>query len=73
MSNPIIEIFDAATGENISREMTNEEYAAEKARIKSNEEIAIALKSAELAKQTAKTELFAKLGITEEEAKLLLS
>lgn len=72
MSNPTIEIFDAATGENVIREMTDAEYAAEKARIKSNEEIAAQAKAEADAKAEAKAAVLTKLGLTEEEAKALI-
>lgn len=64
-------IFDVATGETtiIERDMTGDEIAAyEKAQ---DEAAELAAKEAEVA--AAKAALLAKLGITEEEAKLLLS
>jgi hypothetical protein len=73
MTNPIIRIHNLETDEVITREMTDEEFAAsEKAAkehaavVKQNEEI-------EKAKQQQKATLLERLGITEEEAKLLLS
>lgn len=72
MSNPTIEIFNAITGENIIREMTDAEYAAEKVRIKSNEEITEQAVAEADAKAEAKTAVLAKLGLTEEEAKALI-
>lgn len=69
MSRPIIEIVSAETGESIRREMNNEEY-----------EQALKDKAEAQAKAEAQTEaearraaLLDRLGITEEEAKLLLS
>lgn len=64
----IIKEHNAETGEVIEREMT----AAE---IKENEklvQIAIAEKAAEAEKAAAKAALLAQLGITEDQAKLLL-
>lgn len=65
----MIRIHDLATGEIVDREMTNAEFSkyeaeqAEQARVKAEAE----------AKETAKAELLNKLGITVEEAALLLS
>lgn len=69
MSKPFVKIVNSLTGEEIEREMTDEEFAqyeldAQKAQI---EKLEIA------AKAQAKIELLNKLGITEEEAKILLS
>lgn len=64
-----IKIHNAETGEIIEREATNEEltqWEADKA--KAEAEAQAVVKAA-----TAKAALLAKLGITEEEAKLLLS
>lgn len=69
MTKPIIRIHDTATDEVIDREMTDAEFAEHEAQIAAN---AIIESEAE-AKATAKAELLAKLGITAEEAKLLLS
>lgn len=71
MMKKIEKIFDAVSGEEtiIERDMTADEIAAyEKAQAEAAE---IAAKAAEAA--AAKTALLAKLGITEDEAKLLLS
>jgi hypothetical protein len=69
MPKPIIRIHNTETNEVIDREMTDSEFKAyeyEKARI--------AQEVAELAaKETEKNALLAKLGITSDEAKLLLS
>lgn len=62
MTNPIIRIHDLETDEIIDREMTDAEYNEVKTRIE-----------AEAAKAAEKAALLAKLGITEDEAKLLLS
>jgi hypothetical protein len=69
MTNPIIRIHDAATGEVLDREMTESEfetYQAEQSKIQA-EKVAIAQKNA------AKAALLERLGITEDEAKLLLA
>jgi hypothetical protein len=69
MSKPTIRIHNLTTNEVIDREMNDQEFAAFEAD-----------KAAELARQaeaqtkaTAKAALLAQLGITEEQAKLLLS
>ena len=69
MSRPIVEIVSAETGESIRREMNDEEYAQalkDKAEAEARQQAAV---EAEAKKQA----LLEKLGITEEEAKLLLS
>jgi hypothetical protein len=69
MSNPTIRIHNTETNEVIDREMTNAEFAqyeidqAEEAKRQTEAQ----------AKATAKAALLAQLGITEEQAKLLLS
>ena len=68
MNKPIIRIHDISTNEIIDRQMNDEEFA-----VYTKEQEANALAQAEEAKQaTAKAALLEKLGITEEEAKLLL-
>jgi hypothetical protein len=68
MSKPMIKIVNASTGEEIEREMNAAEIAQmEKDKIAFN-----LAKQQELKQQEARTALLAKLGITEEEAKLLL-
>jgi hypothetical protein len=69
MARPIVRIHDTETNEIIDREMNDIEFAAYK---KDQEEIAAAKSEAE-AKAEAKAALLDKLGITAEEAKLLLS
>ncbi len=64
MSNPIIRIHNAETNEVIDREMTDEEYA-EFSKVKQPSQ-------EELARIAAKEALLIKLGITADEAKLLL-
>jgi len=62
-------IHDAATGEIVEREYTKaemDESKANEARLQAETEAAIAL-------ENAKTALFEKLGLTPDEAKLLLS
>ena len=69
MTNPIIKIHNATTGEIIEREMNAEELK------QWNKDIAEAeaAKAEEAQKAADKAALLAKLGITEDEAKLLLS
>ena len=69
MSNPTIKIVNVQTGEEIEREMNGEELAqweADKAKAEAEAQ-------AKAEAETAKVALLEKLGITEEEAKLLLS
>ena len=69
MAKPTIREHNMETGEIIDREMTAEELAkweADKAAL-------IAKEEAEAAKVVAKAALLAQLGITEDQAKLLLS
>lgn len=69
MPNPMIRIHDTETNEVIDREMTDDEFAAFKAdqlsAKKANDEA--------VAKELAKTALLEKLGISQDEANLLLS
>jgi len=68
MTKPIVQIFDSTTGEEVFREMTNAEFAKyETDQAKQAQEQAEAA-----AKATEKAALLEKLGITEDEAKLLL-
>jgi hypothetical protein len=69
MPNPIITIHNIETDEVIEREMTAEEFAQyqeEKAKDKANSDLLNKAKA-------DKAELLTKLGITADEAKLLLS
>lgn len=69
MTKPTIRIHNVETNEVIDREMTNEEHAAyleQKAKDNSQAEIQTQL-------ETEKAALLTKLGITADEAKLLLS
>jgi hypothetical protein len=69
MSRPTVIIHNIETNEIINREMNDEEFAQYEA-----EQAAEADRQAEAeAKATAKAALLAQLGITEEQAKLLLS
>ena len=69
MTNPIITIHNAGTGEIIEREMTAQELAQWQADNLEAERI----KAAKAAKAADKAALLEKLGISEDEAKLLLS
>jgi hypothetical protein len=69
MTNPIIKIHNAETGEVIEREMNAEELAQHEADVAKAEAIA----AAESEKAAVKAALLARLNMTEEEAKLLLS
>ena len=68
MTNPTIKIHNIETGEVIEREMNAEELA-QQAKDKAE---ADAIKTAEEKASTEKAALLAKLGITADEAKLLL-
>ena len=65
----MIREHDCETGETIDREATPEELM----QIEKDESDLKQLKTSEALKSAQKAELLAKLGITEEEAKLLLS
>lgn len=68
-TKPLIRIHNQETDEVIDREMTDEEYAAFQEQKAIND-----AKQAELdAKAEAKADLLSRLGITAEEAQLLLS
>jgi hypothetical protein len=68
MTKPIIKLVNATTGEEIEREMNAEEFAEWNAVIAEKE----ALAAAEAVKAADKAALLSKLGITEDEARLLL-
>lgn len=69
MSRPIIKIHDVSTDEVIEREMNDIEFAQYEI-----DQIAFtAARAKKEAKATAKAALLTQLGITEEQAKLLLS
>jgi 5-enolpyruvylshikimate-3-phosphate synthase len=69
MTKPIIKIHNAETGEEIEREMNAVEFA----QYKIDQEAAAALKVEETNKAAAKAALLDRLGITAEEATLLLA
>jgi hypothetical protein len=69
MTNPTIKIHNAETGKIESREMTAEELAQWEAQQAGHS----ARQEAEAQKASDKAALLSKLGITEDEAKLLLS
>jgi len=68
MTNSMIRIHDIETDEVVDREMTNEEYANYLAALEPKP-----LTEAEQKAEADKAALLAKLGITADEAKLLLS
>lgn len=69
MSKPTIRIYDCETAETIDREMTDAEFAQYQA----DQAIALAKGQAEAEAVEAKAALLERLGITEDEAKLLLN
>jgi hypothetical protein len=69
MTNPTIRIHNAETDEVVDRPMTAEEFAEYKIEVKATDEI----RAERLAKETAKAALLERLGITADEAALLLS
>lgn len=69
MSKPIIRIHNQETNEIIDREMTNAEFAQYQTDLTTYESI----KAEAEAKAQAKAELLERLGITADEAKLLLA
>jgi len=69
MSKPIIKIHNISTDEIIEREMNDVEFAQYEA----DQAAEVERVAAEEAKSTAKAQLLEQLGITEEQAKLLLS
>jgi hypothetical protein len=68
MANPIIKIVNAETGEEIEREMTADEFKTYQA----EQNAYAAKKDAEESKASEKAALLERLGITAEEAALLL-
>ena len=69
MKKPMIRIHNMATDEVIDREMTDDEFAEYQA----DQAAEIIRKTEAEAKAQAKAELFERLGITADEAKLLLA
>lgn len=68
MTKPMIRIHNTKTDEIIDREMTDNEFAAYQTEANAYEELIATMET----KATEKTALLAKLGITADEAKLLL-
>lgn len=69
MTKPIVKIVNSETGEEIEREMNAAEFAQYKIDQEANE----AKKAEETTKANAKAALLERLGMTAEEAALLLS
>jgi predicted metal-binding transcription factor (methanogenesis marker protein 9) len=69
MTKPIIRIHDLATDKTIDREMTDDEYT----QFKKDQALAESFDLAAATKENDKSLLLTKLGITEDEARLLLS
>lgn len=69
MTNPIIKDVNVETGEEVERQMTTAEFSQHKLDVAN----AAQQEADRVAKEAAKADLLAKLGITEDEAKLLLS
>ena len=69
MNKPTIRIHNVETNEIIDREMNDDEFA----QLETEQAAQLAKQNKAEAKATAKADLLAKLGITAEEAKLLLS
>ena len=69
MTKPTIRIHNTETDEVIDREMTDEEYAA----FQAEQELQLAEKAKAQQAEADKAALLAKLGISADEAKLLLS
>ena len=68
-NKPLISFVDLKTGENETRKMNDDEFA----QYETDQADAQARQAEAQAKATAKAALLAQLGITEEQAKLLLS
>ena len=68
MTRPMIRIHDLATNEVIDREMNDQEFAA----FEANQAAQAAAKAEAEAKETQRQALLSRLGITEEEARILL-
>lgn len=69
MTKPIVKIVNATTGEEIEREMNAEEFA----QYEIDQARSEAVRAEEAAQAVAKAALLERLGITAEEATLLLS
>jgi signal-transduction protein with cAMP-binding, CBS, and nucleotidyltransferase domain len=68
MTKPIIRIHDLTTGEIIDREMSDAEFKSYEANEKAN----LAKQAEATAKETQRQAILDRLGITQEEANLLL-
>lgn len=73
MPRPSITIHNASTGETITREMTDDEYAQYEADQVAHAAAKAAEEAEAAAKADARAALLDRLGITEDEARLLLS
>lgn len=73
MSRPTIQIHNALTGEDIVREMNDEEFAQYTADITAEEERRSAEEAEIVEKAAQKTALLERLGLTEEEFAILNS
>ena len=69
MPNPIIKIIDLSTNEALERPMTKDEFAS----LTESQEKTQQFEAALVAKELAKAALLTRLGITADEAALLLS
>jgi hypothetical protein len=69
MDKLTVKEFDSATGEEIVRDMTEQEIAEHKAMQESNKELQASI----VARESSKAALLERLGITAEEAALLLA
>jgi hypothetical protein len=72
MTKPIIRIHNLETDEVITREMTDEEFAASEKAAREHEAVVKKNEEIQKAKQEEKAILLNRLGITEDEARLLL-
>lgn len=68
MARPTIRIHDTATDEIIDREMNDQEFEA----YQTNQELEAARQAETEAKAVKRAQLLSRLGITEEEARILL-
>lgn len=67
-----IGIYDHASGEQIERDMTPEELAYFEAVIEANKEAELARETEETEKAARRAQILERLGLTEDEAKLIL-
>lgn len=72
MPRPSVLIHNAATGETVTREMDDAEFAQHEADQAAAAAAAEAAETEATTKAAARTALLARLGITEDEARLLL-